>query len=321
MKYLFFDIECAGVYKTVAKICAFGYCLTDENFQILEKEDILINPQGSFRLMDRKGSQGLVLPYSYGEFKKYPVFPKLADRIYALLHDKDTLIVGHATMNDVKYLNLETKRFSLPSFCFAFADTQFLYMNKIGEFNRQFGLGVIAEALGIEFTAHKAADDAYATMKVAEAICKEENVKLPQLIEKYQIQLGRIENYEVFPTYSKASKKYQKDTALAKEKRERARASFHEFVDKNRKLRNKNGVMKGLAVSFSRLLEEQTEKSRALVLKMFEKGGFFAYRIDECKIYVCTDGESGPRLTRAQENGAKIMTDEDFSRYLENLGD
>ena len=79
--------------------------------------------------------------------------------------------------------------------------------------------------------------------------------------------------------------------------------------------------MKGLAVSFSRLLEEQTEKSRALVLKMFEKGGFFAYRIDECKIYVCTDGESGPRLTRAQENGAKIMTDEEFSRYLENLGD
>ena len=50
MKYLFFDIECAGVFKNVAKICAFGYCLTDEKFNILEKEDILINPQGGFHL-------------------------------------------------------------------------------------------------------------------------------------------------------------------------------------------------------------------------------------------------------------------------------
>ena len=321
MKYLFFDIECAGVYKTVAKICAFGYCLTDENFQILEMEDILINPQGSFHLTDRKGSQGLVLPYSYGEFKKYPVFPKLAPRIYALLQDKDTFVVGHATINDVKYLNLETKRFSLPSFSFEFADTQFLYMNKIGEFNRQFGLGLIAEALGVEFTAHKAADDAYATMKVAEAICKEENLTLIELFKKYNIQLGKIENYEVFPTTSKALKKYQKEVAAAKEKRERARALFHEFVDKSRKLRNKNGVMKGLAVSFSRLVEEQLEKSKALLLKMFEKGGFFAYRIDECKIYVCTEGENGPRLLRAQENGATIMTDEEFDRYLDGLGD
>ena len=73
MKYLFFDIECAGVFKNVAKICAFGYCLTDEQFHILEKEDILINPQGGFHLTDRKGTQGLVLPYAYDSFKKSPI--------------------------------------------------------------------------------------------------------------------------------------------------------------------------------------------------------------------------------------------------------
>ena len=52
MNYLFFDIECAGVFKNMAKICAFGYCLTDENFHIIEKEDLLINPQGHFHLTD-----------------------------------------------------------------------------------------------------------------------------------------------------------------------------------------------------------------------------------------------------------------------------
>ena len=70
MKYLFFDIECSVVSKNAAKICAFGYCLTDEKFNILEKEDILINPQGGFHLTDRKGTQGLVLPYKYEEFKE-----------------------------------------------------------------------------------------------------------------------------------------------------------------------------------------------------------------------------------------------------------
>ena len=183
MKYLFFDIECAGVFKNVAKICAFGYCLTDEQFNILEKKDILINPQGGFHLTDRKGEQGIVLPYKYEDFKKYPTFKEQANDIYALLQDSDTLVIGHAVQNDVKYLNLESKRFSLPSFSFRFVDTQFLYMNVIADFSRQYGLGIIAERLGVEFTPHRAVDDAYATMKVACALCRAESLTLTQLLE------------------------------------------------------------------------------------------------------------------------------------------
>ena len=152
MQYLFFDIECAGVFKNVAKICAFGYCLVDEQFHILEKEDLLINPQGHFHLTDRKGEQGIVLPYKYEDFKTYPTFLQRKDKIFALLQDENTLACGHAVMNDVKYLNLETKRFSLPSLCFDFADTQFVYMNRIQDFSRQFGLGAIAKELSVEFT-------------------------------------------------------------------------------------------------------------------------------------------------------------------------
>ena len=40
-KYLFFDIECADGYN----ICAFGYVITDYNFNVLLKEDIKINPK------------------------------------------------------------------------------------------------------------------------------------------------------------------------------------------------------------------------------------------------------------------------------------
>ena len=209
MKYLFFDIECSSVSKNAAKICAFGYCLTDEQFNILEKEDILINPQGGFHLTDRKGEQGLVLPYRYEEFKKYPTFPQKAEKIYALLQDKDTLVIGHASMNDVKYLNLESKRFSLPPFSFAFADTQFIYMNTIGEFSRQFALGTIADELGVCFTPHRAVDDAFATMKVAQALCEKHSLSLLALLKKYEIVLGKIENYEITQNDSTAFRAFR----------------------------------------------------------------------------------------------------------------
>ncbi len=316
MKYLFFDIECSVVKKDAAKICAFGYCLTDEKFNILEKEDILINPQGGFHLTDRKGEQGLVLPYQYGEFKKYPTFTQKAEKIYALLQDQDTLVVGHASMNDVKYLNLESKRFSLPPFSFAFADTQFIYMNTIGEFSRQFGLGVIAQELGVSFTAHRAVDDAYATMKVAQALCEKYGLSLPDLIKKYEIRLGKIENYEITQNDSTAFHEFRVARERAKEERERARAQFHIFADRAKRRRSKDGALKNKTVCFSHAVELDTEKAQALLVAAFAQAARITYRAEECDLYICYEAESGGRLKSAQERGARIFTPEEFEKFL-----
>ncbi len=308
MKYLFFDIECSVVSKKAAKICAFGYCLTDERFSILEKEDILINPQGSFHLTDRKGSQGLVLPYEYASFKKYPTFREKAEKIYSLLQDKDTLVVGHATMNDVKYLNLESQRFSLPPFAFSFADTQFLYMNKIKEFSRQFGLGSIAEELNVEFVAHRAVDDAYATMRVAEAMCKEAGTDLMGLLERYEITLGRIENYEITQTTSAAFARYKLDQEKRREEREKKKVEFYRFVDRERKKRSKEGVLRGKSICFSHPLELELPLSKKLLSAVFAAGGYFTSRAEECDLYVCFEGESGARMKSALAAGGKIIS-------------
>ncbi len=316
MKYLFFDIECAGVFKNVAKICAFGYCLVDEQFHILEKEDLLINPQGHFHLTDRKGTQGLVLPYEYEKFKNYPTFPKLADRIYALLQDENTLACGHASMNDVKYLNLESKRFSLPSFHFSFADTQFVYMNRIRDFTRQFGLGSIAQELGVEFVPHRAVDDAYATMRVAEAMCKEENCTFLELLKKYQITPGKIENYEVAQNTSVSFEQYKIDREKAKEARERARAEFHVFADREKRKRSKDGKLKGKTVCFSHALELQTPLAKKLLTAAFAEAAFLTYRAEECDVYVCFENEGGARLKSAIEKKARVLTPEQFENML-----
>ena len=317
MKYVFFDIECAGVFKTTAKICAFGYCVTDEQFNILEKEDLLINPQGHFHLTDRKGQQGIVLPYKYEEFKKYPTFPQSADKIYKLLQADDTLVLGHAVMNDVKYLNLESKRFSLPSFNFSFADTQFLYMNRIGEFSRQFGLGKIAEDLGVEFTPHRAVDDAYATMRIAEAMCKEENTTLDKVIERYQITLGKIQNYEITQSTSVAFDDYKLEREKAKEERERARIEFHIFADREKRKRAKDGKLKNQRVCFSHALELQTPLAKKLLIGAFSQGSHITFKAEECDAYICFEGESDARVKSVQTRGAKIFTPQQFATYLD----
>lgn len=316
MKYLFFDIECAVVSKFSAKICAFGYCLTDEKFHILEKEDLLINPQGNFHLTDRKGTQGLVLPYKYGEFKNYPTFCERAEKIYGLLQDKDTIVAGHATMNDVKYLNFESKRFSLPSFAFDFTDTQFIYMNRIGEFSRQFGLGIIAEQLGVEFVPHRAVDDAYATMKIAEAMCTAEGLSFPALLEKYKIRMGRIENYEITQTTSEAFVSYKQEQERKKEERERAKVEFHRFADREKRRRAKDGILKNKRVCFSHPLEQTLPLSCDLLKAAFNQAAHFTSKAEECDVYVCFEHETGPRLKSVQATGARIFTPDAFCGFL-----
>ncbi len=317
MRYLFFDIECASVFKDRAKICAFGYCLCDEQFHIIEKEDILINPLGGFHLTNKKGGQGIVLPYSYEDFKKYPTFPTLADRIFGLLQAKDVLPVGHAVQNDVKYLNLETQRFFLPSFEFEFVDTQFIYMNRINAFDRQRGLGEIAEALHLEFTPHRAVDDAYATMKVAEQICKEENLSFLDVLKKYEIVNGKIANYTITPISSKAYEEHVRMVAEKKEQRCRAIAEFHENADKMRKYRKKGGALSKKKVTFSKSLELDAN-AKALVEQLYKKGGNYSFKAEECNLFVCYKDETCERLKRAVASGAVVMTPEEFTEYVEN---
>lgn len=304
MRYLFFDIECACVFKTIAKICAFGYVLTDETFSILERRDILLNPKGNFHLTDRKGEKGLVLPYAYGEFSQHVTFDRVYPDLKKLLEAEDTLVVGHSTMNDVKYLNLETKRFHLPSFRFSFADTQMLYMTRIGQYDHQFGLESITHDLGVAFTPHRAVDDAYATMRIAEALCKEENCDFASLLERLQIRLGRIENYKFQNTTSEQYINYQEEQKRQRTSRSKRRIEFFRFVNKRQNKRNKNqgGELAGKIFTFSHGIEEELELSKSFVEGIYAKGGEYTGKLSHCNAFVKYPGETGERCRRAEES-------------------
>ncbi len=314
MKYVFFDIECACVYKNVAKICAFGYVVTDEKFQVLEREDILVNPKGKFHLTDRKGGQGLVLPYEYEDFKKYPLFKEVYPRIKEILEKAD-FVCGHATRNDVNYLNLETRRYKLPSFRFTFHDTQFFYMNCLNSFSRQIGLEAMASELGVEFTPHRAVDDAYATMCVLKAICEKEGTDVPALIARYSVKAGALCNYNILSPSSAVLARYNAERKQQKEQRARAHDTFFRYVNKYMHRRKKGGALEGKAFCFDRDLENDYEVSRKLVGAIFASGGTYTAHPTECNVYV-TKGEGGVRSQNAARAGAAVLSIDDLRHAL-----
>ncbi len=314
MKFVFFDIECACVSKRTAKICAFGYCVTDENFHIVEKRDLLINPQGGFHLTDRKGEKGIVLPYDYEKFKEKPTFPEVYPQLKELLTQADA-VFGHSVMNDVKYLNLETARFSLPPLEFSFYDTQFIYMNKIGRFDKQLALGTIARALNVEFTAHRAADDAYATMRIAEALCREENKDFFTLVKDYGVLPGRTKGGVATDCTSFGRERYLERAHAEKEARERARVEFISAVDGKRPKR-RSQKLKGKIFCFHKQIEENVGASKEYVKKIYENGGNYSLKPNGCNVYVAIENDTSLRLKNAAGAGAEIV---DESRLKELL--
>ncbi len=299
MNYLFFDIECACVYKEVAKICAFGYCLCDEKFNIIKKEDILINPNGKFHLTAH-GGDGIVLPYDYDEFKKHPDFASFYDEIKNLLEDKNNLSIGHAAVNDVRYLNLETKRYKLPSFNFRFFDTQIIYMTMSKTFDRQAGLDKLTELFKIEFKAHCAADDAYATMRVAQAMCEENNCSLLELLKKYEINFGEIKDYNFKNCSSKESEEYHAKRAKEKEKREEIRADFNNFVCRS-KIRSETRELYGVRYNFARSIEENLSLSKRLIKEIWRRGGRYSLRLNGATIYISDSNDENVRALAAKK--------------------
>ncbi len=299
MNLLFFDIECASVSRNFAKICAFGYVLCDDDFNVIKKEDILINPKGGFHLTDVKGERGLVLPYEYSEFKKYPTFPQVYNQIKALLEDKNNAVCGHSTLNDIKYLALETKRFKLPAFHFNFYDSQLAYMTMIGEFTRQFGLESITRDLNVEFTPHRAADDAYATMRVVQAICKKFDCDFATLHKLLGITAGKISSGGVVRPVSRAQEEYAVQHAKEKEERSRTRVKFYEYLSRKRKTHS--GIFSGKVFNFSRNIEDNLEQAKPLLDIIYANGGTYVQKLAFSNVYVRSDGDSTERTRSAEK--------------------
>ena len=228
-------------------------------------------------------------------------------------------MLGHATLNDVNYLNLETRRYKLTSFRFSYYDTQFFYMNVKHNFSRQLGLGAMAEELGVEFTPHRAVDDAYATMRVCEAILRSEHAaSVPDFVSRNHIRAGRIADYKISPLASQGLKTYLAERDEERERRAKAHDEFYRYVNKHMHRRAKAGSLAGKVFCFSKEVEEEVPLSVHLVAAIFASGGKYTSHPAECNVYIAR-GQGGVRYQNAVSAGASYVPLESLEHALQEI--
>ena len=186
MEFIFFDIECANCFQGRGKICSFGYVITDENFNIISKEDILVNPHSKFHLCGHGNHPGITLGYDEKTFKSSPDFNRNYGKIRELLTKPDRLVFGFSVMSDAGYIKSECERYHKEIFDYNFIDIQRIFTDYKGLQNTPSLINCAHEYGVIESQeVHKSDDDSYFTMRVLKGICEETGLSPLELVEKY----------------------------------------------------------------------------------------------------------------------------------------
>ncbi len=186
MEYIFFDIECANCFHGRGKICSFGYVITDERFNVISKNDILVNPHSRFHLYGHGNHPGITLGYDEKTFNSSPDFPKHYKKIRELLTAPDRLVFGFSVMSDAGYIKSECERYNREIFDYNFIDIQRIYTDYKSLENTP-SLIKCAHDYGVSENqdVHRSDDDSYFTMRVLKGLCEETQLSPTQLIEKY----------------------------------------------------------------------------------------------------------------------------------------
>jgi len=194
MKYFSFDIECSDGGK--GAICSFGYVVADENFKVLEKHDIVINPEFRFFLTGRKKRPDIQLSYTIEEFKKAPSFPEVYDTIKGMLENKEWQIIGYALGNDADFIRKDCVRYNLPCINYSYFDVQKLIRNT-SEDKETISLEKACDRFGIpiDMELHKSDNDAFVTLQIFRKIVESGNCSSEEIISSNENCNGTLNNY------------------------------------------------------------------------------------------------------------------------------
>lgn len=274
MRYLAFDIECCDGKH----ICEFGYVITDEQFRVLAKECILINPEEKFNLTGRNDRKNLNLTYSEEQYRTSPKFIVYYDKIKRIIKENEQIIIGFSMNDDAKFLNTACKRYDLNPIEFEFCDVQSAYKNLFG---KELSLENTAKELEISVPEHlhESSEDALLTMEVLKQVCKKKNILPNEVFQNFHfINFGEDINKEIVylsthPNQFSKRKIKKIISSFAKSAKPQGKIIESEFTGKK--------------VCFSSLYEQkQPVECIILMQQIINRGGKIGFKVSECEYYV-----------------------------------
>lgn len=192
MDYLFFDIESAHGNFSKGAMCSFGYVLCNDNYDILEQDDILINPE--LEKWDWYVVKN-ILPYSKDVYNSMSSFPKSYERIKTLLTRPNTMIINHGIENDVFITSSTIRRYKLEQFDYHFYDTALFY-KKYRNTKGTLSLDKVSEEVCFEEprTTHPSLEDAKRVYRIMMTIAIEKEKTIKELFDEYTFCDGEVVN-------------------------------------------------------------------------------------------------------------------------------
>lgn len=184
--FVFFDCECANTFEGVGKICSLGYVVCDDELNVLESEDVVMNPECEFDWYLFSGKGGCQLAYSKDFFRIKPNFAAYYKDIKKLFTTGNRFIAGFAVSNDVGFVNSACERYNQNYINFRAFDIEPLLHQIYGEKKK---LKEWAEFLGVnveKYMSHKSVDDAMMTMLCLKRVCQEQGKSVEELMKEHK---------------------------------------------------------------------------------------------------------------------------------------
>lgn len=162
MRYLAFDIESATTVRNYSDMCAFGYAIADDDFNLIEEKEITIKPKNVTKFLQEK------LGVTMDDFKNAPIFREVYDEIIELFEHKDQMVFAHSAISDLQFLGRECRKNGLRTPTIEVYDTKPIYQRYTG--NEKCSLDSTKEWTCAEFENHKASEDARACLLIMKKV-------------------------------------------------------------------------------------------------------------------------------------------------------
>ena len=307
MKYLAFDIEAVNGYQP-SSICSIGVVIADEQFNILSKENIWINPKTKYNLNGTRQNVGIDLHLDKKLLDSSPDFSQVYDKIKSLLTSREYLVLGHAVDADVRMLNAACAKYKLPSIDFEFICSQLLYKLYKGEKDVK-ALSKIAADLGVEFEQHNSQEDAYVTMLTLKYLVEDSKLCVDELLSKYRIRKGVNRNFEMSRPVSLDGQQSKKRVT---------QVAWDKIKKYAQTVKTESGEYNDKVFSIARSLElSEGEILYRTVKSIVSRGGRYTTKLVKSNVYVKSDSPTALDALREKrveelkrQNGLIVVTTE-----------
>jgi len=301
--FVFFDCECANTYDGIGKICSLGYVITDDELNVIESEDLVINPECEFDWYLLSGKGECKLAYSKDYFRIKPNFAAYYKDIKKLFTTGNRYILGFAVSNDVGYMNSACDRYQEEIFNLRAFDIEPL-LNQLYDQHKK--LSEWAEFFGVnvsKFMTHKSVDDAMMTMLCLKKLCEQQNKSVEELL---------LEHKDLFVS-SEQILLQQQERAYRKEVQQKIARLYGK---KSPKPRYKTLVNQVFAFD-PKLFKSDVDTAFELAKRIYDNGGTLVEHLN-CKgtlIFSNSKNEASQKA-RLQKQGNETITVEKLMDLL-----